>query len=168
MWEERKKEINRQATKGVECPQCMMGKAHRGTWRNLLSKGDRNIIRKLIKKSIGYWKTYCGKNANSNYNQTVIFKSEYNFLSIKLEMIGKIKLLNWIPTKSVPEWLNKLTGTHSFIGYLEILQGAPRKEKRSLLVSFFFLVYFTTHTYFQLENLWEVIRIKFLWEHVLV
>ena len=31
------------------------------------------------------------------------------------------ELLNWIPTKSVPEWLNKLTGTHSFIGYLEIL-----------------------------------------------
>ena len=41
---------------------------------------------------MGYWKTYCGKNANSNYNQTVIFKREYHFLSIKLEMIGKIKM----------------------------------------------------------------------------
>lgn len=46
------------------------------------------------------------------------------------------ELLNWIPTKSVPEWLNELTGTHSFIGHLEILPGAPEKGKEVLTCEF--------------------------------
>lgn len=46
------------------------------------------------------------------------------------------ELLNWIPTKSVPEWLNELTGRHSFIGHLEILQGASQKEKEILICAF--------------------------------
>lgn len=43
------------------------------------------------------------------------------------------EVLNWIPTKSVPEWLNELTGTHSFIGHLEILQGASQEGKEILI-----------------------------------
>lgn len=44
--------------------------------------------------------------------------------------------LNWTPTKSVPDQLNELTGTHSFIGLLEILQGAPENEKEILTCIF--------------------------------
>lgn len=46
------------------------------------------------------------------------------------------ELLNWIPAKSVPGWLNELTGTHSFIGHLEILQGASQKGKEVLVCAF--------------------------------
>ena len=53
---------------------------------------------------------------------------------------GKItwieELLNWIPTKSVPEWLNELTVTHSFIGFLEILQGALEKGTERITCEF--------------------------------
>ena len=53
---------------------------------------------------------------------------------------GKImwieELLNWIPTKSVPEWLNELTVTHSFIGFLEILLGALEKETERITCEF--------------------------------
>lgn len=40
------------------------------------------------------------------------------------------ELLNWVPTKSVPEWLNEFIGTHSFIGHLEILQRASEEKKK--------------------------------------
>lgn len=40
------------------------------------------------------------------------------------------ELLNWVPTKSVPERLNEFIGTHSFIGHLEILQRASEEKKK--------------------------------------
>ena len=53
---------------------------------------------------------------------------------------GKImwieELLNWIPTKSVPEWLNEFTVTHSFIGFLEILQGPLQKGTERITCEF--------------------------------
>lgn len=52
------------------------------------------------------------------------------------EIMWTKELLNWIPTKSVPDWLDELTGTHSFIGHLEILQRASQKGKEILMCSF--------------------------------
>lgn len=58
-------------------------------------------------------------------------------MSLQLEEIMWIEeLLNWIPTNSVPEWLSELTGTHSFIGHLEILQGISEKGKEIVICEF--------------------------------
>lgn len=59
------------------------------------------------------------------------------------------EVLNWIPTKSVPEWLNELTGTHSFIGHLEILQGASQEGKETLICAFLLpgLFHFLIHIF---------------------
>lgn len=52
-------------------------------------------------------------------------------MSLQWEKIMWIEeLLNWVPTKSVPERLNEFIGTHSFIGHLEILQRASEEKKK--------------------------------------
>lgn len=76
------------------------------------------------------------------------------------------KLLNWIPLKSVPEWLNKLTST-----VLWATGNIPRsfsKGKQTFVYEFTFLVCFSPHTYFEVENLCVIIIIKFLCEHMSV
>lgn len=59
-------------------------------------------------------------------------------MSLQWEKIMWIEeYLNWIPTKSVPVQLDALTGAHSFIRHLEILQGALEKGKEILTSCWF-------------------------------